>query len=575
MPDDTEVCSSTNNNYPTFVWPSRQGSQWSFEQRLQGTLDLNHPGMREWSFDHHVITLGLVPKAASEAFRRFPDFIGTFMRAIGVPFDRPSSPSGMVPSDVEVVNEEEYSIQPHPDVTGARALAVLVSQAIAVSEPLEIELAFGSRCKPFWEKIMLWFCDTPSSRFAETPTSTSCIYHSTPLATQYPRLKELDTVLDAQAALSAAGSEDAQEELLFSDWLRRVAHARLWDILPDWTYIASNTMLSYTRRKGSNRLPYQIDEDYENLVELHEATKHSKMVDKFISERVSPFMEDPKYVEDVTEREQWTEELRERILHYPVAGTVDSALSVPTGHFFQDVRSVLGEDVALNSLMETITLFHHVSNPNLATPQFGWSYSATPSTRYACQEAPTKVTDSDMLHLPMLLLCFQDMGAALKDSTRNRVRLACVSAVRFLAVLGVTDFPVYGLCVCGPYGIPCIAWYSSENECCYIIDRNTAYYRFDLTQEEGVLRYIAFLSKVEERGRELRERFEQAKPSLLEKMQTEEGRAGLRWTARAQLDDYQLWADEVAEDDEEKPRDVMEAIEEYVRAGGLASFKRK
>ncbi|KAI0665552.1 hypothetical protein C8Q78DRAFT_951896, partial [Trametes maxima] len=94
--------------------------------------------------------------------------------------------------------------------------------------------------------------------------------------------------------------------------------------------------------------------------------------------------------------------------------------------------------------------------------------------------------------------------------------LACVSAVRFLAVLGVTDFPVYGLC------------------CCYIVDRNTARYRFDLTQEEGVLRYTAFLSKVKERGRELRERFEQAKPSLLEKMRTEEGRAGLRWTARAQ-----------------------------------------
>ncbi|KAI0363277.1 hypothetical protein BV20DRAFT_958616 [Pilatotrama ljubarskyi] len=107
--------------------------------------------------------------------------------------------------------------------------------------------------------------------------------------------------------------------------------------------------------------------------------------------------------------------------------------------------------------------------------------------------------------------------------------MACVSTAHFLSVLGVADFPVYGLSVCGPYG------------CFYVVDRNTAKHRFDLTEPSGVLRFIAFLCKVEEHGRELQRRVEEAKPGLLERAQTKEGLASLRWTARAQLDEYKLW----------------------------------
>ncbi|KAI0665467.1 hypothetical protein C8Q78DRAFT_558015 [Trametes maxima] len=525
----------THDHNSVFAWPSTP-MYWSFQQRLEGRLDFKHPGMREWSFDHHVITFGLVPSTTSAGFEMFPDIIGSFLYALDVPFECSGPlPFAAVRWQSGVCGERQHggTHSIHRTMVGVRGIAVLVSEAASSSERLTTELALGSQCKPFWEEIMGWFCNSftdLNDAQAQNNTACSLHWHSTPRTMKYPRMKELDTVLDAQGALSAADSDEAREQLLLLDWLRRVPHAHLWDVRADWMRLASSALGQYTLTKENKR--YLEDEDSENFGELLEALKHSQAANHIIEDRVNPFMEDAKYIED-------------------------AAL----------VRDVAGESAARDAIAE-ITLFRTGSTSKI--PQSRQVPSTSPTSDFRTDTA----IDGDALHLPVLLFCFQDMGVALKDSTRNRLRLACVSAVRFLAVLGVTDFPVYGLCVCGPYGIPCIAWYSSENKCCYIVDRNTARYRFDLTQEEGVLRYIAFLSKVEERGRELRERFEQAKPSLLEKMRTEEGRAALRWTARAQLDDYQLWPDEVAEDDEEKPRDVMEVIEEYMRAGGLASFKR-
>ncbi|KAI0364640.1 hypothetical protein BV20DRAFT_983077 [Pilatotrama ljubarskyi] len=124
---------------------------------------------------------------------------------------------------------------------------------------------------------------------------------------------------------------------------------------------------------------------------------------------------------------------------------------------------------------------------------------------------------------PLLLVHYQDFGVALDNPTRNLQRMACVSAAHFLSIFGVTGFAMYGLSVCGPYGIITMAWYSS---CLYVVDRNTAERRFDLTEPSGVLRYMGFLSKLEEHARELR---------LLERAQTEEGLGPLRWTALEQL----------------------------------------
>ena len=54
-------------------------------------------------------------------------------------------------------------------------------------------------------------------------------------------------------------------------------------------------------------------------------------------------------------------------------------------------------------------------------------------------------------------------GMAWTTARGNRQRLNCVSAVQFLASLGIKDFPVYGLATSGQYGHVSSTWFSSAD----------------------------------------------------------------------------------------------------------------
>ena len=65
-------------------------------------------------------------------------------------------------------------------------------------------------------------------------------------------------------------------------------------------------------------------------------------------------------------------------------------------------------------------------------------------------------------------------------------------------------------------------------------------YQFDLSKKEEVFRFVRFLSKIEEHAKELEQRFEGVRATLLQRIRTPEGRASLQWTAEAQLMEYGL-----------------------------------
>ena len=60
--------------------------------------------------------------------------------------------------------------------------------------------------------------------------------------------------------------------------------------------------------------------------------------------------------------------------------------------------------------------------------------------------------------LPTLLVIKQKYGEEPGNPARNMLRLSCVSAVRFLATLGIYNYPVFGMVTYGKYGLPCITW---------------------------------------------------------------------------------------------------------------------
>ncbi len=175
-------------------------------------------------------------------------------------------------------------------------------------------------------------------------------------------------------------------------------------------------------------------------------------------------------------------------------------------------------------------------------------------------------------HLPVLLVKHQDDDEddKLQTPTSNMQRINCVSAVRFLAALGIKDFPVYGLSTYGPRSSLCQAWHSGADnvgagydlaltsavefcgtnqhvcpQCCYLVDQIPAKYQLNISDTEGIRRYIAFLAKMKAHAEDLRSRFESVRDSIVEKLSTDEGRQSLQWTFLAQLKQYDGQRDSV------------------------------
>lgn len=78
------------------------------------------------------------------------------------------------------------------------------------------------------------------------------------------------------------------------------------------------------------------------------------------------------------------------------------------------------------------------------------------------------------------------------------------------------------------------------------------------------MRYLTFLSRIEDHGQELRRRVAEAKPGLIECAKMTNGRKTLCCAASARLDNYELrpggtWTDE-------KTRNMEEVVAESVRA---------
>lgn len=159
-----------------------------------------------------------------------------------------------------------------------------------------------------------------------------------------------------------------------------------------------------------------------------------------------------------TARSISTEKMKSRLLRYPLSGPIDDAVVVVLGRFGDELCSAIGHPAA-QVVLGTLPF---VEPWNISLQ--GDSDSESPPLPAHSDIPHADHLESTPLCLPVLLSAYQTAGVSLDNATRNRLRLASVGAVRFLAVLGVTDFPVYGLSICGPYGIPSVTWYSSEDK---------------------------------------------------------------------------------------------------------------
>ncbi|KAI0688047.1 hypothetical protein BC835DRAFT_1285589 [Cytidiella melzeri] len=99
----------------------------------------------------------------------------------------------------------------------------------------------------------------------------------------------------------------------------------------------------------------------------------------------------------------------------------------------------------------------------------------------------------------------------------------CVSAVRFLDVLGIREWPVYGLVTKGKEGAVTMAC-MSEAKRIYVFERNVQ--KFDLTEILQVYHFATFLLRLKEKQKQLVERFKEVRPRNDEEL----GRKLQQWT---------------------------------------------
>ncbi|KAI0343412.1 hypothetical protein BDW22DRAFT_1428019 [Trametopsis cervina] len=125
---------------------------------------------------------------------------------------------------------------------------------------------------------------------------------------------------------------------------------------------------------------------------------------------------------------------------------------------------------------------------------------------------PRRVLPAQRLSTALLLPC---LIAEYKKSSHksimealNQARMYCVSAVHFLAAIGIREWPVYGLVTNGPEGVVIMAS-MSQYGAVHVFERNPI--SFNLCKALDVFRFATFLLRLKAKSEALRARFEEVR----------------------------------------------------------------
>ncbi|TBU28832.1 hypothetical protein BD311DRAFT_837952 [Dichomitus squalens] len=217
-------------------------------------------------------------------------------------------------------------------------------------------------------------------------------------------------------------------------------------------------------------------------------------------------------------------ELFQRLFDYPKGVHVDLAYTVVAEGFYEALARRLGDDQLEGDKYYQNMRFFLDDKPEQDLAYDGEGQQSRPR-----------------FHLPVLLITHQQVGTVPTVAARNQQRVAVASAAWFLGMMGIRDFPVYGLLVCNRRGYLSQAWYSKDDKCCYLVDRNISEFPLDLTKEDRVLRYLTFMYQIGEHAKELKNRFAEVKDEILARVEQRNDVIGLLqlcWGSSSQLVEY-------------------------------------
>jgi len=139
------------------------------------------------------------------------------------------------------------------------------------------------------------------------------------------------------------------------------------------------------------------------------------------------------------------------------------------------------------------------------------------------------------LDLPFYIVEHKQTAGEYVVTGANRHRMYSTASVKFLAALGITDFPVFSLVTEGCIGVVTCTWLErdrDELECTYIAERDAR--AFDISTPIGAFHYATFLCMVATRhALALKEELEKKKEDFY--CRFGEGHESTRWTMTDQV----------------------------------------
>ncbi|RDX44670.1 hypothetical protein OH76DRAFT_1408908 [Lentinus brumalis] len=498
--------------------------------------DSEYPGIMEWSLDQHVLPVPSPPWFSHDQVQflddhRKPEELMEYLAcaAGGAP----------VITHTTAYNDIRHiSSSLDPKHAGSLEALSIIIREMAVSlghmddSPLSYHDFATSTYQP-WDQVASWYWAS-NEHYATAGSVTRTTYRGCSNV-HLPRCVEFDNCMRVQRQLTMEESSTLQYHagLLpyngFYQALRRSA-----------MFMSSEFLAGIRLAKGKEDLS-RTDEVETTMAQVGAVAGSVRRMRRALSDEFQYGDREAFRAESSA----LAAECRQRLARYPTSATLEAAVTVEFEDVMDQLRSIVGGGGA-EELMHAMSFF---------------------------QDDGDRVRS---LSLPLLLITHQDSGTALDASATTEQRLACISAVRFLAALGITDFPIYGLATYGRFGVVCQAWYSTTHQCCYIVDSDIVKNRFDLSKDGEVIRYVGFLSKIEAHAQELVRRFDDIRPTLMQRICTPEGRASLQWSMDSQLMEYDIQkesppaprisggAEDEDEDEDEDEEEEEEEEEESV-----------
>ena len=168
--------------------------------------------------------------------------------------------------------------------------------------------------------------------------------------------------------------------------------------------------------------------------------------------------------------------LQTRLRLYPKRGKCDAAFSIAIPDFVATVANTIGDQDAAEGFMKRFACFRASGTDPTKMKEVLFDAESSGMSKEDWQsfselfETPNFDHLSDLnlensLLLPYYLADYKLNGgeeALLKAS--NQRRMNTTSVVNFLRIIGITDFPVYGLAHSGPMHTVSVTWYSSDDD---------------------------------------------------------------------------------------------------------------